>query len=124
MLAVLGLDGVLSALMAVFFLPWRIGSVPLPISALRAGVLNAALVWVALQWTPNPRLAALPLWTWLLTVVGLAFVPGPGNDIVVGGAGIMEFGSVLLIALGALPGAWLVTRRPASAGADSGPGAG
>ena len=111
--ALLGVDGVLSALMAVFFLPLRIGPVPLPISALLSGVVNALLVWVALQWTPNPRLAALPLWTWLLTILLFTF-GGPGDDIVFGGPGIMEFAPVLLIALGALPGAWVLWSRPSS----------
>ncbi len=59
-------------------------------------------MWVALQWTSNPRVAALPLWTWLLTVLVFTF-GGPGDDIVFGGAGIMEYAPVLLIALGALP---------------------
>lgn len=110
-LAVLGLDGVLSALMAIFFLPLRIGPVPFPISALVSGVLNAAMVWVGLQWTSIPRLAAVPLWTWLVTVL-LFTVVTPGDDIVFGGAGIMEFGPVLLVALGALPAAWVVMRPP------------
>lgn len=97
--------------MAVFFLPLRIGSVPLPISALLSGTLNAALVWAAFQWTSVPRLAALPLWTWLATVVMLTVVT-PGDDIVFGGSGVMEFGSVLLVAVGALPAAWIVTHPP------------
>jgi hypothetical protein len=104
---------VLSALMAVFFLPLRIGPVPLPISALLSGVVNASLVWAALQWTSNPRLAALPLWTWLLTVLLFTF-GGPGDDIVFGGTGVMEFAPLLLIALGALPGAGVLWRRPPS----------
>lgn len=111
LLAILGLDGVLSALMAIFFLPLRIGAVPFPISALLSGVLNAALVWAGLQWTSAPRLGALPLWTWLATVL-LFTVIGPGDDIVFGGAGIMEFGPVLLVALGALPAAWVLMRAP------------
>ncbi|KWX67207.1 hypothetical protein [Mycobacterium sp. NAZ190054] len=122
-LALLAVDGVLSALMAVFFLPLRIGAVPLPVSALVSGILNAALVWVGLQWTSVPRLAALPLWTWLATVV-LCTVVGPGDDIVLGGVGIMEFGPILLVALGALPAAWVLMRHPASAGAGSVTGAG
>ena len=75
---------------------------PFPISALISGLVNAALVWAALQWTSSPRVAALPLWSWLLTVAGLTF-GGPGDDIVFGGDGIMEFAPLLLIVLGALP---------------------
>jgi hypothetical protein len=126
-LGVLAFDGVLSALMAIFFLPLRIGPVPFPISALVSGVLNAAMVWVGLQWTRFPRLAALPLWTWLATVL-LFMVVLPGEDIVFGGAGIMEFGPVLLVALGALPAAWVLMRDPGPggriAGAPSGSHAG
>ena len=111
LLALLAVDGVLSALMAVFFLPLRIGSVPFPISALLSGILNAALVWAAFQWTSVPRLAALPLWTWLATVVMFTIVL-PGDDVVFGGTGVMEFGSVLLVAVGALPAAWIVVHPP------------
>ncbi|MGD9516106.1 hypothetical protein, partial [Mycolicibacterium sp.] len=122
LLALLGLDGVLTALMAVFFLPLRLGPVPLPISALLSGALNLSLVWAGLQWTSVPRLAALPLWTWLATVL-LCMVFKPGDDIVFGGVGIMEFGPVLLVALGALPAAWLLMRHPPAAGADPRTGA-
>lgn len=120
-LFLLALDGVLSALMAVFFLPLRVGAVPLPISALLSGLLNVALVWAALQWTNSPRLAALPLWTWLATVL-LCTLRGPGGDRIFGGVGLMEYGILLLIALGGLPPAWLVARRTAAprAGGKSG----
>ena len=109
-LTLLAIDGVLSAVAAAFFLPLRIGSVPFPISALLSGLVNAALVWAALQWTSAPRLAALPLWCWLLTVAGLTF-GGPGDDIVFGGVGIMEYAPLLLIVLGALPPAALLWRH-------------
>ena len=109
-LILLAIDGVLSAVAAAFFLPLRIGSVPFPISALISGLVNAALVWAALQWTSAPRIAALPLWCWLLTVAGLTF-GGPGDDIVFGGVGIMDYAPLLLIVLGALPPALLLWRH-------------
>jgi hypothetical protein len=84
--------------------------VPFPISALISGLVNAGLVWAALQWTSSPRLAALPLWCWLLTVAGLTF-GGPGDDIVFGGAGPMEYAPLVLIVLGALPPALVLWRR-------------
>jgi hypothetical protein len=101
---------VLSAVAAAFFLPLRIGSVPFPISALVSGLVNAALVWAALQWTSSPRVAAVPLWSWLLTVAGLTF-GGPGDDIVFGGVGVMEYAPLLLIVLGAVPPALVLYRR-------------
>jgi hypothetical protein len=109
-LTLLAIDGVFSAVAAAFFLQLRIGSVPFPISALISGLVNAALVWAAMQWTSNPRLAALPLWTWLLTVAGLTF-GGPGDDIVFGGVGVMEYAPLMLIVLGALPPALVLWRR-------------
>ena len=57
-LTLLTVDGIISAVLAAFFLPLRIGPVPFPISALLSGLLNAALVCSALQWTSSPRLAA------------------------------------------------------------------
>jgi hypothetical protein len=109
-LALLAIDGVLSAVTAAFFLPLRIGSMSFPVSALISGLVNAALVWTALHWTSAPRVAALPLWCWLLTIAGLTF-GGPGDDIVFGGVGIMQYAPLLLIVLGALPPAYVLWRH-------------
>jgi len=103
---VLAVDGVISAILAAFFLSLYIGPVPLPISAVISGLLNAALVRTALQWTSAPRLAALPLWTWLATVAGLT-LPGPGDDAVFSA----QWSLLLLIVVGALPPALLLYRR-------------
>jgi hypothetical protein len=108
-LTLLAIDGVLCAILASFFLPTYLGTWPFPVSALIAGLLNAALVWAALHWTSSPRTAALPLLTWLLTVAVLS-LGGPGDDIVYGGAGIMQYGTLLLIALGTLPPAAVLWR--------------
>nr|WP_234810108.1 hypothetical protein [Mycolicibacterium moriokaense] len=109
-LTLLAIDGVLCAIMASLFLPIRIGTWPFPISALIAGLVNAALVWAALHWTSSPRVAALPLWTWLLTVAGLT-LGGPGDDIVFGGSGLLAYGVVLLLVLGTLPPAVVLWRH-------------
>lgn len=105
-LTLLAVDGVISALLAAFFLSVHLGPVPFPISALISGLLNAALVWVGLQWTSTPRLAALPLWTWLATVAAFTF-PGPGDDAVFSAQWLL----LLLIVVGALPPALLLYRR-------------
>ncbi|GFG55308.1 hypothetical protein MAGR_67490 [Mycolicibacterium agri] len=105
-LTLLAIDGVISAVLGSFFLALRIGPVPFPISALLAGLLNAALVWAALQWTSSTRLAALPLWTWLATIAGLT-LPGPGDDAVFG----TEWLLLLLIALGTSPPALVLFRH-------------
>ncbi len=109
-LALLAVDGILSALAGAFLLPSYIGSIPFPISALVSGLLNAALVWAAMRWTVSARVATIPLWTWLLTITLMTF-GGPGDDIILGGQGVMAYGALLLIALGVAPPAWVLWRR-------------
>lgn len=113
-LAVLTLDGVLSAIAGAFLLPLYIGAIPLPVSGLISGLVNAALVWAALQWAPTPRLAALPLWAWLVTALGLT-LGGPGDDIVLGGAGVMQLAPVIFVVLGGGPPAYLWWRLTSKA---------
>lgn len=108
--ALLALDGVLCAVLAAMLLPFRIGTVLAPISALAAGLVNMLLVWVGLQWTSSPRLAATPLWAWLLTVAALT-LGGPGGDAVFGGSGFGEYLLLVLLAGGAAPPAILLWRR-------------
>lgn len=115
-LAVLTFDGVLSAIAGAFLLPLYIGGFPLPISGLISGLVNAALVWAALQWAPTPRLAALPLWAWLAAVIALT-LGGPGGDIVLGGAGIFQLAPVLFVVLGAGPPAYVLWRLTSKADA-------
>lgn len=109
-LTLLAVDGVLSALAGALLLPFYIGSVPFPISGLISGLLNAALVWAAGRWTKSPRMAALPLWTWLLTV-GVISMGGPGDDIILGGQGVLAYGALVLIVLGVVPPVWVLWRR-------------
>lgn len=108
-LALLAVDGVLSALLGALLLPMYLSSIPFPVSALLSGLVNATLVWAAGYWTGSKRLAALPLWSWLLTVAVLT-VGGPGGDIVFGGRGILAYSVLILLLLGAMPAA-LVLRR-------------
>ncbi|MCV7229915.1 hypothetical protein [Mycolicibacterium komossense] len=105
-LVLLAIDGILCAVASALFLPLYIGRLPFPISAVIAGLVNAALVWAAMYWTPSNRFAALPLWTWLLTVGALTFA-GPGGDIVFSDIGLM----LLLLVLGSGPAGWLLWRR-------------
>lgn len=109
-LTLLALDGVLSAFAGALLLPLRIGVVPFPMSALVVGLVNAALVWAAMQHTQSGRVAALPLWTWLATVAALLF-GGPGGDVVFGGRDVMGFGALIFVAVGVGPSVWLLVRR-------------
>jgi hypothetical protein len=111
-LALLAVDGILSALAGALLLPSYIGSIPFPVSGLISGLLNAALVWAAGRWTRSPRVAALPLWMWLLTVAVIS-MGGPADDIILGGQGLMRYGALLLIVLGVVPPVWVLWRgRP------------
>jgi hypothetical protein len=109
-LTVLAIDGVICAVTGALFLPLWIGAVPFPVSALAAGAVNAALVWAAAHWTESPRIAALPLWTWLATVAVLT-LGGPGGDVVFNGPGVMAYAVLLYLAAGVAPAAWLLWRR-------------
>jgi hypothetical protein len=109
-LALLAVDGVLSALAGALLLPLYIGAVPFPISGLVCGLANAALVWAAGRWTRSPRLSALPLWTWLLTVAVIS-MGGPADDVILGGRGLMAYGALLLLVLGVVPPVWVLWRR-------------
>lgn len=111
----LTVDGVLCAVTTALLLPSYLGSIPFPISALVGGLVNLALIWAALHWTRSLRLAALPLYAWLITVAMMTF-GGPGDDVIFSGHGVMNYGVILLIVLGSAPAAWLLWRRrgPAS----------
>jgi len=108
-LTLLGIDGVLSAVAGALLLPVRIGGVPLPLSAVLSGILNAVLVWAATHHTVSARIAALPLWTWLATVVVFTF-GGPGRDVVFGGRGLLGYSALILLVCGALPPILLLRR--------------
>jgi hypothetical protein len=110
-LTLLAVDGILSAVAGAMLLPAYIGSVPFPISALISGLVNAALVWAAGSWTQSARVAALPMWTWLVTIAVMS-LGGPGDDCVLamtcGGPG---YRALLLIVLGVALPVWVLWRR-------------
>ncbi|KAA0105172.1 hypothetical protein [Mycolicibacterium sp. P1-5] len=110
LLALLAVDGVISAVAGALLLPFYVGGVPFPVSALASGLVNLALVWAAAHWTESARLAALPLLTWLVTVAVLT-LGGPGGDIVFGGPGVMAYSVLLFLAFGATPPAFFLWRR-------------
>jgi hypothetical protein len=109
-LALLAFDGALSAVGGALFLPSYIGSVPFPVSALISGLLNALLVWAARRCTSSTRLAALPLWAWLLAVAVMCR-PGPGGDVIFAGRGAMAYAVLLLLPLGLAPAGWVLWRH-------------
>jgi hypothetical protein len=109
-LTLLGIDGVLSAVVAALMLPSYIGRFPFPVSAIVSGLVNLMLVWAGTHWTNSLRLAALPLWTWLLAVAAMT-LNGPGDDFIFAGRGAMAYAVLFLIVAGAAPPAWLLWWR-------------
>jgi hypothetical protein len=109
-LALLAVDGILSALAGTLLLPSYIGAIPFPVSGLISGLVNAALVWAAGWWTRSTRVAALPLWTWLLTV-GVLSTGGPADGVILGGRWPIELSALWLFVSGFVPPAWLLLRR-------------
>ncbi|NOR03746.1 hypothetical protein HGK72_27225 [Mycolicibacterium fortuitum] len=110
-LALLAVDGIISAVVGALLLPTFLGPIPFPVSALAAGAVNTALVWAAMYWTDSMRMAALPLWTWLAAVVVAMTFGGPGGDIIFAGPGLMAYSSLIFIAAGALPPVAMLRRR-------------
>lgn len=109
-MTLLAVDGILSALVGALLLPVHIGTVPFPVSALISGLVNVALVWAAGSWTTSARVAALPLWMFLLTVAAMT-LGGPGDDVILAGHGVMAYGAPLLVVLGIVPSLWVLWRN-------------
>jgi peptidoglycan biosynthesis protein MviN/MurJ (putative lipid II flippase) len=115
----LAVDGVISAVVGAIFVQIHLGPAPFPVSALLSGLLNALLVWVGLQWTASGRWAAMAVWTWLLTVAvvmswgagGLlaTWFGGFFDDMLFGGPGFDQFSPLVLLVLGILPPALVLS---------------
>jgi hypothetical protein len=107
---VVALDAVLLALTEVAWLSLRVGTVPLPVSALVAALTTPLLVRAADALLPGTRLALVPVVVWLVVVLvtGLWSPAGPGMF-------PPDWRGILLVAAGLLPGAWVAARpvRPA-----------
>ncbi|MEV4599044.1 hypothetical protein AB0K15_16730 [Amycolatopsis sp. NPDC049253] len=102
MLGLLCLDALLLALLEVFFLPLRVGSlgeVPLPLTALVGAVSTPWLVLTTAKLV-RPGLSWVPLVVWVVVVFGIGFA-GPGGDLVL----VQDWRAILLLGASALPAA-------------------
>ncbi|MFL6125875.1 hypothetical protein [Actinophytocola sp.] len=113
-LAVLVVDAVVLAVVELLFLPLRfdgyllpfaLGGVPVPVSALVAALTTPWLVSVAGRLSPKLLIAAAPLVGWILAVAVFGMF-GPGNDLVL----VADWRSLLLFACGSLPSAIVLGR--------------
>jgi len=102
--ALLALDAALLAMMELMFLQLRVGSVPVPASALVALVTTPWLVRRVGEFTGRPGAGAtLTAWIAVVVVLGL-FAPG-GGALLLG-----DWPTLLLVLAGMLPGAFALGR--------------
>ena len=117
LLALLVFDTVLFALIELFFLPLRIGTVPVPVTVLVGAVSTPWLVSTTAKLV-RPGLSWVPLAVWVLVVFGVGLL-GPGGDLVL----IQDWRALLLLGASALPGA-MVLGGGLGRAAGKGPGRG
>ncbi len=99
LLALLVLDTVLLAVLELFFLPLRVGVVPLPVTVVVGAVTTPWLVSTTAKLV-RPGLSWVPLAVWVVVVFGLGLL-GPGGDLVL----IQDWRALVLLGASALPGA-------------------
>ncbi|MFI5614777.1 hypothetical protein [Amycolatopsis sp. NPDC051903] len=102
MLGLLSFDALLLALLELFFLPLRVGSlgqVPLPVTVLVGAVATPWLVLTAAKLV-RPGLSWVPLAVWVVVIFGVGLT-GPGGDLVL----VQDWRAILLLGAGALPAA-------------------
>ncbi|HEX6357138.1 hypothetical protein [Actinophytocola sp.] len=113
-LAVLVVDAVVLAVLELMFLPLRfdgyllpyaLGGIPVPVSALVAAVTTPWLVSVAGRLSSKLVVAAAPLIGWIVAIAAFGMF-GPGGDLVL----TADWRSMLLFACGALPSAIVLGR--------------
>lgn len=102
LLLVLALDAVLLGVLELFFLPLRIGTVPVPVTVLVGAVTTPWLVATTGRLV-RPALSWVPLVVWVLVVFGFGML-GPGGDLVL----IQDWRALLLLGASALPGAMVL----------------
>jgi hypothetical protein len=93
-----GVAAVQSALLEVFFVPLRAGTVILPVSVLAAVVLNVLLPRLMYGVTQTRWATAVPAALWLVVVVGLA-MGRPEGDVVLPGTASGGIGVVAMAVL-------------------------
>lgn len=104
---VLVLDAILLALTELAWLTLRVGTLPLPLSALVAAVTTPLLVRAADRLRPGARAAVLPLAAWTVTVLVVGMWSPAG-----GGVLPADGRAILLLAAGLVPGTLAAVLRP------------
>jgi hypothetical protein len=115
------------ALVEVFWLPWRVGGVPVPVSWLAAVVGNVLLVDAARRLSGSRLVAVLPAVVWLVVVVAAAMRRPEGDLLLPGGDAVTSTVNLGFLLVGVVAAAFAVGRalgtpvlRPPAAGSGSG----
>jgi hypothetical protein len=106
------LAGVVSlwlALAEVFWLPFRVGPVLVPVSILVAVTANLLLPGAALRRSASRAVAVVPAVVWLVVVVG-AMMRRPEGDLVITGGGVSGTVNLAFLLLGVLAASVAVGR--------------
>jgi hypothetical protein len=112
-------------LVEVFWLPWRVGGVPVPISLLAAVVGNLLLVDGARRMSGSRLVAVLPAVVWLVIAVGATMRRPEGDLLLPGGDAVTSTLNLGFLLVGVVAAAFAVGRtlgtpRVRPAGSDSG----
>ena len=98
-LGLLILDGFAIGLGSIAFCYLRFWGQPIPVVAVIAGLLNAAVMWLAARTTDAPPRFA-PLVAWFL-MIAVGFFGGPGGDVVLYPANPTLAATLMLLVFGA-----------------------
>jgi hypothetical protein len=98
------------ALVEVFWLPWRVGGVPVPVSVLAAVVGNVLLVGAAHRLSRSRLVAALPGVVWLVVALAGAQQRTEGDLLLTGGDAATSTINLGFLLLGVLAAAFAVGR--------------
>jgi hypothetical protein len=117
------------ALVEVFWLPWRVGGVPVPISVPAAVAGNLLLVDAARRLSGSRLVAVLPALVWLGIALAAAMRRPEGDLLLTGGDAVTSTLNLGFLLLGVVAAAFAVGRalgtpaariNPPAAGSDSG----
>jgi hypothetical protein len=115
------------ALVEVFWLPWRLGGVPVPASVLAAVAGNVLLVEAARRFSGSRLVAVLPAVVWLVIAVAATIRRPEGDLLLPGGDAVTSTLNLGFLLLGVVAAAFAVGRalgtptvRPPAAGSGTG----
>jgi hypothetical protein len=115
------------ALVEVFWLPWRLGGMPVPVSVLAAVAGNVLLVDAARRFSGSRLVSLLPAVVWLVIAVAATMRRPEGDLLLPGGDAVTSTLSLGFLLLGVVAAAFAVGRalgtpviRPPAAGSGTG----